>query len=137
MAESEVQKSPCAQRFLRSNANSATQSLCVSSNDVSGKKENEKIIKNEKKTIREYNGSLTPTPTPKKVAISPNRMRRSQSLSAKRGVSGSYSEFEKACLKAHNEFRVKHAVAPLKLNKKLCRFAEEWAKVGYICFLNK
>lgn len=40
-----------------------------------------------------------------------------------------YNEFEKSCLKAHNEFRVKHGVPTLKLSKKLCRFAEEWAKV--------
>lgn len=125
MAESEVQKSPCAQRFLRSNVNSASQSLCISTNDVSVEKK-----EREKKSVRECNGgSLTPTPTPSRAVVTPSRMRRSQSLSAKRGVSGSYSEFEKDCLKAHNDYRVKHAVQPLKLSKKLCRFAEEWAKV--------
>ncbi|CAD7077936.1 unnamed protein product [Hermetia illucens] len=40
-----------------------------------------------------------------------------------------FGEFEIECLKAHNEFRVKHGVPTLKLNKRLCRFAEEWAKV--------
>lgn len=37
------------------------------------------------------------------------------------------SEFEMDCLKAHNEFRSKHGVQMLKLNEKLCKFAEEWA----------
>lgn len=36
-------------------------------------------------------------------------------------------EFEKDCLKAHNEFRSKHGVKMLKLNSKLCKFAGEWA----------
>lgn len=36
-------------------------------------------------------------------------------------------EFEIDCLKAHNEFRSKHGVKMLKLNEKLCKFAEEWA----------
>lgn len=40
-----------------------------------------------------------------------------------------FSDFERECLKAHNDYRVKHGVSPLKLNKKLCRFAEEWAKI--------
>ncbi|XP_046397298.1 uncharacterized protein LOC124164140 isoform X2 [Ischnura elegans] len=36
--------------------------------------------------------------------------------------------FEQDCLRAHNEFRQKHGVPPLKLNKKICKFSEEWAK---------
>jgi glioma pathogenesis-related protein 2 len=40
-----------------------------------------------------------------------------------------YSEFELDCLKAHNEYRARHGVTPLKLSKKLCKHAEEWAKI--------
>lgn len=40
-----------------------------------------------------------------------------------------YSKFELECLEAHNEYRAKHGVPPLKLSKKLCKFADEWAKV--------
>lgn len=40
-----------------------------------------------------------------------------------------FSNFEQECLKAHNEYRKQHGVQPLKLNKKLCKYAEEWAKV--------
>ncbi|XP_071443372.1 uncharacterized protein [Hetaerina americana] len=43
---------------------------------------------------------------------------------------GSHEEdsFEQECLRAHNEYRQKHGVPPLKLNKKICKFSEEWAK---------
>lgn len=40
-----------------------------------------------------------------------------------------YSDFELDCLKAHNEYRARHGVLPLKLNKKLCKHAEEWARI--------
>lgn len=36
--------------------------------------------------------------------------------------------FEEDFLEAHNKYRVRHGVAPLKLDKKLCKYAEEWAK---------
>ncbi|XP_065217804.1 uncharacterized protein LOC135843721 isoform X2 [Planococcus citri] len=38
------------------------------------------------------------------------------------------STFVQQCLQAHNEYRSKHNVPPLTLNKKLCRYSEEWAK---------
>lgn len=75
-------------------------------------------------TIRKT--SITP---PVSSTNTPQLVRRSQSLSAKRTTISTFTEFEKSCLKAHNEFRIKHAVSPLKLNKRLCRFSEEWAKV--------
>ncbi|CRL08543.1 CLUMA_CG021366, isoform A [Clunio marinus] len=40
-----------------------------------------------------------------------------------------FSDFELDCLKAHNEYRARHGVAALKLNKKLCKHAEEWARI--------
>lgn len=35
--------------------------------------------------------------------------------------------FQEECLKAHNEYRKKHGVPPLKLNKDICRVAQNWA----------
>lgn len=40
-----------------------------------------------------------------------------------------YNDFELDCLKAHNEFRSRHGVPPLKINKRLCKHAEEWARI--------
>nr|XP_040220219.2 uncharacterized protein LOC120948192 isoform X1 [Anopheles coluzzii]XP_040220220.2 uncharacterized protein LOC120948192 isoform X1 [Anopheles coluzzii]XP_040220221.2 uncharacterized protein LOC120948192 isoform X1 [Anopheles coluzzii]XP_040220222.2 uncharacterized protein LOC120948192 isoform X1 [Anopheles coluzzii]XP_040220223.2 uncharacterized protein LOC120948192 isoform X1 [Anopheles coluzzii]XP_049462659.1 uncharacterized protein LOC120948192 isoform X1 [Anopheles coluzzii]XP_04946266 len=52
------------------------------------------------------------------------------SQSSLRGSTPSlYTDFERECLKAHNEYRTRHGVLPLKLSKRLCRYAEEWAKV--------
>ncbi|XP_063240497.1 uncharacterized protein LOC134541189 isoform X2 [Bacillus rossius redtenbacheri] len=41
---------------------------------------------------------------------------------------GSEGDFVADCLRAHNEYRRRHGVEPLKLNKKLCKHSEEWAK---------
>ncbi|XP_058121842.1 uncharacterized protein LOC131281286 [Anopheles ziemanni] len=49
--------------------------------------------------------------------------------SYRRGSASMYTEFERDCLKAHNQYRTRHGVPPLKLCKRLCRYAEEWAKV--------
>ncbi|XP_025422410.1 uncharacterized protein LOC112692082 isoform X2 [Sipha flava] len=35
--------------------------------------------------------------------------------------------FTQECLEAHNQYRKKHSVPPMSLNKKLCKYAEEWA----------
>ena len=37
------------------------------------------------------------------------------------------TEFEKDCLKAHNEYRAKHGVPPLKWNSQLQVDAQEYA----------
>lgn len=37
-------------------------------------------------------------------------------------------KFEDEFLRAHNDFRKRHGVPPLDLSKKLCKYAEEWAK---------
>ncbi|XP_055620130.1 uncharacterized protein LOC129764733 [Toxorhynchites rutilus septentrionalis] len=60
-----------------------------------------------------------------------NLRHKSPSLSASQNSlrRSIFSEFEHECLKTHNEYRTKHGVLPLKLNKRLCRYAEEWAKV--------
>lgn len=80
------------------------------------------------------NGYISTTPKPTRCSKSPsisNLRTKSPSLSAsnsslRRSI---FSEFELECLKAHNEYRTKHGVLPLKMNKRLCRYAEEWAKV--------
>lgn len=36
-------------------------------------------------------------------------------------------DFQNECLQAHNEFRRKHGVPPLKLNREICRVSQEWA----------
>lgn len=152
MVESEAQKSPCAQRFLRSTSNSASSTpnghLSSSEDNIEPKCiENANEPKVERKSLVENNGkekqtnsetdvakkrvtiaknSITP---PVSSSNTPQRVRRSQSLSSTRSTG--ITEFEKSCLKAHNEYRAKHSVPPLKLNKRLCRFSEEWAKVNY------
>lgn len=115
MPESEVQKSPSAQRFLRSNTTSREisprLSRCVSSNNLKPKLEREASESNINRGSPAF------------------RKGRSASTSQPRQKRTEFTEFEQACLKAHNEYRLNHGVAPLKLNKKLCHFAEEWAKV--------
>lgn len=70
---------------------------------------------------------------------SPMSLRNSPSLRSSPGVRYStpspvnrrsvYTDFELDCLRAHNEFRARHGVPPLKLNKRLCKHAEEWARI--------
>lgn len=49
--------------------------------------------------------------------------------SSKKDLSnGTEGNFEEDFLTAHNEFRKRHGVPPLKLDKKLCKYASEWAK---------
>lgn len=36
--------------------------------------------------------------------------------------------FEEDALKKHNEYRKKHGCPPLKMDKKLCKYAQEWAE---------
>ncbi|XP_059049161.1 uncharacterized protein LOC131844322 isoform X3 [Achroia grisella] len=50
-------------------------------------------------------------------------------VSKLKSTSVSGDNFEEEFLKAHNDYRRNHGVAPLKLNKKLCKYADEWAKV--------
>ncbi|XP_063699505.1 uncharacterized protein LOC134830072 isoform X2 [Culicoides brevitarsis] len=60
-----------------------------------------------------------------------NRKSKSPSPIVRRCTSAGtgFTDFEIDCLKAHNEYRSKHGVPSLKLNKRLCRYAEEWARV--------
>lgn len=171
MVESEAQKSPCAQRFLRSSSNSVSEtpnghlssnekldtSVEQTDSNTATQMEQKKLpplqqqqkqhLQPPQQQQSQINGKDTDAAAKKRVTIAkssltppvsssntPQRVRRSQSLSSTRSTG--FTEFEKACLKAHNEYRAKHAVPPLKLNKRLCRFSEEWAKVCDIQFIN-
>lgn len=36
--------------------------------------------------------------------------------------------FQTKCLKAHNDYRAKHGVPPLKLSQQLCQISRQWAE---------
>ena len=40
-----------------------------------------------------------------------------------------FTDFQKDCLKSHNDYRTAHNVEPLKLSSKLCSHSQEWAEV--------
>jgi Uncharacterized protein with SCP/PR1 domains len=41
-------------------------------------------------------------------------------LKTENDTAGAEGDFATDCLKAHNEYREKHGVPPLKLNRKVC-----------------
>ncbi len=43
-----------------------------------------------------------------------------------------HDKFQMDCLNAHNDYRRKHGVGPLKLNPTLSEFAQSWANVGLL-----
>jgi len=51
----------------------------------------------------------------------------SSSSSSSEDEEESEKKFEKDALESHNNYRKLHGVAPLKLDKKLCSYAQEWA----------
>lgn len=106
-----MSSTPSAARFLRSSQASVLGSRTISSHDLSS-------------TLGriEHNNNRLSTPN--------INLKRQKSPSPGKIISASgFSDFQRECLKAHNEYRTKHSVPALKLNKKLCQFAEEWAKV--------
>ncbi|XP_064079224.1 uncharacterized protein LOC135196370 isoform X2 [Macrobrachium nipponense] len=50
------------------------------------------------------------------------------SSSSSSSDSSEEGDFAEECLKAHNNYRKKHGVPALKLNKELSKFAKEWAQ---------
>lgn len=85
-------------------------------------------------SLRSSNNNLPP-PSPNK-SQPPRSPRNSKNfgdiasdlVSKLKSTSISEDKFEEECLRAHNDYRRKHGVPPLELNKKLCKYAEEWAK---------
>lgn len=152
--ESDVQRSPSAQRFMRANFvhTGVQSSLSISTNDLhftfDGKSDSPL------RTTTHRPASTNSLQLHQFASIQPPLFNDSRSATPVRsnggGVGGSvgghshktqspvlrktvlgFSDFERDCLRAHNDYRVKHGVALLRLNKKLCKFAEEWAKVGF------
>lgn len=159
LAESEVQKSPSAQRFMRASSvppSGAQTSLSLSSTELhrltstaakppfgAGSPLRQQPTANGVRptssaaTLQHHHqhfqsqphlsgGTSSRTGTP---VLSALRRNKSQSPVLRKTAPAGSSDFERDCLRAHNEFRARHGVAPLRLNRKLCRFAEEWAKV--------
>lgn len=118
MLESEAQKSPCAQRFLRTATPSRELSRYPSSTNLKTPTKKENNTPNQTKKVQQED----------KNAKDRLMIRRHSSPSSRNKIT-TFTEFEKDCLKAHNLYRSQHGVPPLKLNKKLCHFAEDWAKV--------
>lgn len=112
----DVRKSPSVVRLMRRSVtpHNEAQSLVVSTNDVRF---------NERRSVSFSNGTLK---SGTQLSLHRNSS-PSPSSSGRKRINGLIGEFEMDCLKAHNEFRSKHGVKLLKLNRKLCKFAEEWA----------
>uniref|UniRef100_A0A0K8TRK5 Putative dual scp protein n=1 Tax=Tabanus bromius TaxID=304241 RepID=A0A0K8TRK5_TABBR len=118
----DVRKSPSVVRLMRRSVtpNSEGTSLGVSTNDVTYTDH------------RTANSTSSPIPgsAPLTNGTSKSQLSvRQKSPSPSIGKKSIYGDFELECLRAHNEFRARHGVPPLKLNRRLCKFAEEWAKV--------
>lgn len=74
-----------------------------------------------------YNSSGPPSPNPRS---SKNLGEIASGLVSKfKSTLISTEKFEEDFLAAHNEYRRNHGVPLLELNKKICKYAEEWAKV--------
>ncbi|CAK1548707.1 unnamed protein product [Leptosia nina] len=74
---------------------------------------------------RESNNNLSSSPQKYGKNISDYA---SELVTKLKSSSISSERFEEDFLKAHNEYRSKHRAPPLVLNKKLSKYAEEWAK---------
>lgn len=100
-----IENSPALMNKLRHNS--------VRENSVSFATSTESLVERLKSSDRLSRKSKSPSPM----------VRRCTSAGT------GFTDFEIDCLKAHNEYRSKHGVPSLKLNKRLCRYAEEWARV--------
>lgn len=76
---------------------------------------------------RESNNNLAPPASPNRNSKNLGEI-ASDLVSKFKSTSISGDKFEDEFLKAHNEYRRKHGVPPLEISKKLCKYAEEWAK---------
>ncbi|CAH0600222.1 unnamed protein product [Chrysodeixis includens] len=76
---------------------------------------------------RESNNNLSP-PSPNQRNSKNLSEIASDLVSRFKSTSISSEKFDEEFLNAHNEYRKQHGVKPLELNKKLCKYAEEWSK---------
>ncbi|XP_021201562.3 uncharacterized protein LOC110384560 isoform X2 [Helicoverpa armigera] len=83
--------------------------------------------KNPSNSPRESNNNLAP-PSPSQRNSKNLSDIASDLVSKFKSSSISGEKFEDEFLRAHNEYRRNHGVPPLELSKKLCKYAEEWAK---------
>lgn len=61
-----------------------------------------------------------------KLTISPSRSPSRHSSRSTQNITE--GNFEEDFLEAHNAYRQRHGVPPLRLDRKLCKYSEEWAK---------
>ncbi|CAF4871547.1 unnamed protein product [Pieris macdunnoughi] len=87
-----------------------------------------------KSTFNDESSSSTPYESNNNVPSSPQRTSKNLTdyaadlVTKLKSTTISSDKFEEEFLNAHNEYRSKHRVPPLVLNKKLNKYAEEWAK---------
>ncbi|XP_066964273.1 uncharacterized protein [Macrobrachium rosenbergii] len=74
-------------------------------------------------------GGFSKTASKEKSSLTaPAKATAKSSSSSSSSDSSEEGDFAEECLKAHNNYRKKHGVPPLKLNKDLSKFAKEWAQ---------
>lgn len=72
-----------------------------------------------------------PVTTTIKPSLPTNKLPQTVAVASPSSASNSnQQQFENDCLKAHNEFRRKHNVPPLILDRSLCNYAQEWSNVS-------
>jgi len=82
--------------------------------------------------VKEKLNSRSPSVSPDRSNAAKQKSESKSNLSktkpkTENDAAGAEGDFTADCLKAHNEYREKHGIPPLKLNKKLCKYSEEWA----------
>ncbi|XP_075980981.1 uncharacterized protein LOC142979738 isoform X2 [Anticarsia gemmatalis] len=78
-------------------------------------------------TLKRSNNNLAP-PSPNQRNSRNLSDLASDLVSKFKSTSISDDKFEDEFLHAHNDYRRKHGVPPIELSKKLCKYADEWAK---------
>jgi len=74
-----------------------------------------------------FSTSSSGGPFHSKSEIKPPESSSSSSSEDEDDLEAAAIKFQKEALDSHNQYRQKHGVAPLKIDKKLCSYAQEWA----------
>ncbi|XP_039287395.1 uncharacterized protein LOC111054714 [Nilaparvata lugens] len=77
-----------------------------------------------KKSSESLGGSLRMSRNGSKNGLDTPRLKERQ----QNATVGKLEEFHDECLQAHNEYRRLHGVPELRLDKKLCKYSQEWAE---------